>query len=276
MKLGYLQSTRAAGFTLIEVLIALLVLAVGLLGFAALQISSVNNNQEAAFQSQAQAIADDLSSRMRINRDYIRWDVRAPLQNGGNPDPAVDDNIYSASPYHGTADANAGVENIGNICGAAPQAFTGVAGFPETATTGQECDTAGTTCTEKQMAAFDRWEICRSAVNALPDGEVHVTCQARAIEADEIKINPYINPPHPVFTRGTDGYLRGNAPQEACPPDSLYSIAVYWSPSAAARGVGERSTGNNALGAAVNPRCDTTVTAGSGIPKACVIVDIQP
>ena len=57
-----------AGFTLIEVLIAMVVLAVGLLGLAALQTTSLKNNQSAYFRSQATQLAYDITDRMRTNK----------------------------------------------------------------------------------------------------------------------------------------------------------------------------------------------------------------
>lgn len=55
------------GFTLIEVLIAMLVLSVGLLGLAGMQATSIKNNQSAYFRSQATQLAYDLADRMRAN-----------------------------------------------------------------------------------------------------------------------------------------------------------------------------------------------------------------
>ena len=55
------------GFTLIEVLIAMLVLAVGLLGLAGLQATSLRNNQSAYNRSQATQLAYDIADRMRAN-----------------------------------------------------------------------------------------------------------------------------------------------------------------------------------------------------------------
>jgi type IV pilus assembly protein PilV len=55
------------GFTLIEVLIAMLILAVGLLGLAALQTHSLKNNQSAYYRSQATQLAYDIADRMRVN-----------------------------------------------------------------------------------------------------------------------------------------------------------------------------------------------------------------
>lgn len=61
------QST-AAGFTLLEVLIALLVLSLGLLGLAALQAATVDFNRQAYLRSQATSLAYDMADRMRANR----------------------------------------------------------------------------------------------------------------------------------------------------------------------------------------------------------------
>jgi len=59
---------RAAGFTLIEVLVALLVLSIGLLGLAALQSTTLQFNQSAYLRSQATNLAYDVIDRMRANR----------------------------------------------------------------------------------------------------------------------------------------------------------------------------------------------------------------
>jgi type IV pilus assembly protein PilV len=55
------------GFTLIEVLIAMLVLAIGLLGLAGLQATSLRNTQSAYNRSLATELAYDLADRMRAN-----------------------------------------------------------------------------------------------------------------------------------------------------------------------------------------------------------------
>ena len=55
------------GFTLIEVLIALVVLAVGLLGLAGLQVMALKNNQSTYVRGQANLIANDVIDRIRAN-----------------------------------------------------------------------------------------------------------------------------------------------------------------------------------------------------------------
>jgi type IV pilus assembly protein PilV len=61
-------SAKVRGFTLLEVLVAVLVLSVGLLGLAGLQAHSLRNNHSAMLRSQAVAIGYDLLDRMRSNR----------------------------------------------------------------------------------------------------------------------------------------------------------------------------------------------------------------
>ena len=58
---------KNTGFTLIEVLIAVLVLAVGLLGLAGLQATSLKNTQSAYNRSQATELAYDMADRIRAN-----------------------------------------------------------------------------------------------------------------------------------------------------------------------------------------------------------------
>ena len=58
----------AAGFSLIEVLVALLVLSIGLLGMAALQAVSLKSNHGAYQRTQATFLAYDMMDRMRANR----------------------------------------------------------------------------------------------------------------------------------------------------------------------------------------------------------------
>ena len=59
------------GFTLLEVLIALLVLSIGLLGLAALQTVGLRSNQMASMRTQAIQTAYDISDRMRANPEGV-------------------------------------------------------------------------------------------------------------------------------------------------------------------------------------------------------------
>jgi len=65
------------GFTLLEVLVALLVLSIGLLGLAGMQTLSLRNNQSAFQRSQAVVLAYDALDRVRGNRDQAASYVTA-------------------------------------------------------------------------------------------------------------------------------------------------------------------------------------------------------
>lgn len=59
------------GVGLIEILVALLVLAIGILGFIALQYRAVESTSEAINRVQAMNIARDMAERIRANRDGL-------------------------------------------------------------------------------------------------------------------------------------------------------------------------------------------------------------
>lgn len=69
------------GMSLIEVMIAVLVVSVGLLGVAALQLASLKNNQSALDRSEAVVLAYSVLDRMRANRDAAAaggYDIAMP------------------------------------------------------------------------------------------------------------------------------------------------------------------------------------------------------
>lgn len=59
---------HARGMTLVEALVALVVLSVGLLGIAGMQMTTLRNNLGAHLRSQATVLAYDITDRMRVNR----------------------------------------------------------------------------------------------------------------------------------------------------------------------------------------------------------------
>lgn len=62
------MSMAQKGFTLIEVMVAVFVLAVGILGMAGMQAVSVRESQNSIFRSQADILAADMADRLRANR----------------------------------------------------------------------------------------------------------------------------------------------------------------------------------------------------------------
>ena len=81
-------SDRQRGFTLLEVLIAVMLLAVGLLGLAGLQAVSLRNNHSAYLRSQATMLTYEVIDGMRTNRSAAQ---------AGNYDIAIG-TAASASP----------------------------------------------------------------------------------------------------------------------------------------------------------------------------------
>lgn len=59
--------SNANGFTLLEVLVALIVLSIGLLGLASMQANGLKHNHSAYLRSQAVTYAYDIIDRMRAN-----------------------------------------------------------------------------------------------------------------------------------------------------------------------------------------------------------------
>ena len=60
-----------AGVGMLEVLIALLVLTVGVLGLTAIQASGLKNSRTAYYRTQATVLAYDIIDRMRANSDQM-------------------------------------------------------------------------------------------------------------------------------------------------------------------------------------------------------------
>ena len=76
---------RAAGFTLIEVLVSMVILAIGLLGLASLQALALKNNKDAYLFSQASLLAYEMGDRIKANSIY--WGAQTDPLNPFNPIP---------------------------------------------------------------------------------------------------------------------------------------------------------------------------------------------
>ncbi len=130
-----------SGFSLLEVLIALLVLSVGLLGASSMQLSALNNNQGAYSRFQAVNIANDLSERMHANV------------------AAVDSGLYAAIDF---TDFDCGSKSYK---GAEIDYCSDYQG------------TAAVECSTSQMAIFDAYEIFCDSDFLLLEREIKISCQ---------------------------------------------------------------------------------------------------
>ncbi len=134
-----------------EVLIAMIIIAIGLLGFLSLQLASINSNQEGLARTQATLIGQDLAASMRGNRKFI---------NQGDGSANVG-NTYVDSSYSG--------------CTTEPP---------------QACNGPTSNCTDLQQAEFDVWKVCATLTgfdgagggvsnDPLIEGQVFVGCEDR-------------------------------------------------------------------------------------------------
>jgi type IV pilus assembly protein PilV len=69
------HGAKQRGFTLLEVLVALLVLSLGLLGLAGLQTMSLKFNAQSYQRTQATLLIDSMIDRMRANPDAVNSGV---------------------------------------------------------------------------------------------------------------------------------------------------------------------------------------------------------
>jgi type IV pilus assembly protein PilV len=91
-----------AGFTLLEVLVAVLVLSFGLLGVAGLLLSTVQNNTIAAQRTTATFLAQDMADRIRQNINATK-----PIDANGNVQPVYYLNSKgAANDCYGTGPAS--------------------------------------------------------------------------------------------------------------------------------------------------------------------------
>jgi type IV pilus assembly protein PilV len=120
------------GFTLIEVLIAMIILAVGLLGLARLQATGLGNNQSAYNRTQAMQLAYDITDKMRAN-SCLDSATKKPI----------------AEQYITTATApTCPTGNMGSVCTA--------------------CE--GSNCTPAQLVAKDLYDWNLALTNTLAKG----------------------------------------------------------------------------------------------------------
>ncbi len=156
-----MQGMGVRGFSMIEILIALLVLAIGLLGVAALQLASLSGGQEAYARSQATAVAEDLASRIKAGRQQA-LSLASWGANGTTARTALAEYLgqYSVvSPYE---------------CGTLAAPTT-----PDVWCRPDEVEgTAGQACTTAEQVAFETWEACTQAQRLLPLGRVFVATSA--------------------------------------------------------------------------------------------------
>lgn len=101
------QEGASRGFTLIEVLLALFILSVGMLGLAVLQNRALKDNHSALLRSVAVQHAEDILDRIRANRANVaNYAIALDVPNAWdleNPNRATLGTGLTASGYGGMA-----------------------------------------------------------------------------------------------------------------------------------------------------------------------------
>lgn len=88
MRTPFPRPHRARGVTLVEVLVTVVILAIGLLGIAAFQSKAQVGSLEAYQRAQAVVLLQDMSARMSGNRDHAADYVTANPLGTGDASPA--------------------------------------------------------------------------------------------------------------------------------------------------------------------------------------------
>jgi type IV pilus assembly protein PilV len=97
----YTTRNRSTGFSLVEVLVALLVLSIGLLGLAMLQVQGMKYNTNSYQRTQATLLAYDIIDRIRANK--VGADAGAYCLNVTAPADPCETNAVVATTSCGTS-----------------------------------------------------------------------------------------------------------------------------------------------------------------------------
>lgn len=139
-----------AGFSMIELVVAMFVFAIGLLGFAALQTRTLQEGLDSTQRSTAIWSAQEMADRIRANPTELNIYVNA-LNNA---------NLCDAAPATRCADHYAGSH------------------------------TAAASCTATEMANFDAWEVMCHGDNAPDNAVIDSTVELNCTDSDTSDGNP--------------------------------------------------------------------------------------
>lgn len=132
------------GMTLLEVMIALVIFSIGMLGLAALQVTGLRDSGNAERRTQATVLSNDLIERMRANTAGLKANA-ASIASGDYTDATIS---YSTIN-----------------CATPPVPYCEDKG-----------STAASACTPNQMAAFDAHTIFCQSGQRMPSGSLAVVC----------------------------------------------------------------------------------------------------
>jgi type IV pilus assembly protein PilV len=151
----YPRSKYVLGFTLIEVLVTIVVVSIGLLGLAGLQINGLRANVSSEARSKATLLANDIIERMRANPQGIDDNRYAAIDTtlincNNNPNPFCSSSSAGA-PAACDTDQMAAFDAWVWACGMPPAGGALRGGITNRLTNG----TASVTCNDNNTAAGD-------------------------------------------------------------------------------------------------------------------------
>ncbi len=97
---------KMIGLTMIEILVTLIILSIGLLGMAALQLTGIRSANNSTYRTQATLLADDMAERMRANITAVDNNAFMAF-NSAALDCSVTPNPYCGEYYNGSANVAA-------------------------------------------------------------------------------------------------------------------------------------------------------------------------
>ena len=118
--------TSAGGFTLVEVMVTLFIIAIGVLGVTGLQLASMRSNHSAFLRSQATIAAYALVDRMRADPSAFSGITIDTDEPSGNPSFQAWANELALLPFVAPADQPLGALDCsaGNACNTGHCAIT--------------------------------------------------------------------------------------------------------------------------------------------------------
>jgi len=134
-----MTSIRSRGFSLVEVLVALVVMSVGMLGIAALYLEGLRAGRTALYRTTAVTLAADMADRIRANSTAgLAYAGTGPgvdsnCINGANdctPDQLADDDWFDWNNQLNSQLPDGTVGEI-DVAGAAPATYTITVAWPE-------------------------------------------------------------------------------------------------------------------------------------------------
>jgi type IV pilus assembly protein PilV len=146
MKMQCKFPVRARGFSLIEVMVALIIIAVGMLGIAKMQALALSTTESSGTRSLVAIEAASLASSMHTNRDY--WV-------GGPPAPVTNIDVATTGPLTYSINIDVAALSATPSCGTTSACTTGNA---------------------QQIAAYDLQQWATALAQVVPAARATITC----------------------------------------------------------------------------------------------------